>query len=350
MKISTLELKNFRNHQNLKLDFGAGSTLILGPNGSGKTNILEAIYLLSTTKSLRTQFDREVIAHDAEFARVVAKVETEGDIKSLEFVISKVPQTENTSTRKIKIDKKTKQLGDFIGTFNVVLFSPHDVELFTNSPSVRRRHLDILLTQIDKKYKNAHSEYTKAVRQRNKILEKIREWHGTFEEAGFWTDKVLETGRILQKKRQEFLNFAEKNVNKHLETLDAGGEKTNIEYIKSEISEERFEKYKMAEVASAQTLIGPHRDDFLITRDGHNIARYGSRGERRATILGLKLCELDFMEKEAGERPVLLLDDIFSELDEKHREGVAGIVDLQQTIVTTADENDAKNGFEVIRL
>lgn len=350
MKLETLELKNFRNHTNLKLSFPGEVTIIFGENGAGKTNILEAAHMLSTTKSLRTQFDKEVINYDAEFARVAGNIRTSDDEKYLELVITKSKSFENASTKKAKVGKIARPLMLFAGTLNTVLFTPHDVEIFTESPAVRRRYLDMLLGQSDRNYKKYLSDYTRAIKQRNRILEKIRELGSGREELEFWTSKALETGRELQKSRTEFFKFARDGLNKHSEALNTNPAEYSITYDKSEISYERLEKYKDAEVASARTLVGPHRDDFIIELNGHNIAKFGSRGEKRATILGLKLCEIDFIERERGERPVLLLDDIFSELDESHRKAVMNVVEKQQTIITTADEKDATNGFEVIRL
>jgi DNA replication and repair protein RecF len=171
-------------------------------------------------------------------------------------------------------------------------------------------------------------------------LEKIRDFGRGRDELGFWTEKILKDGHKLQEKRTEFLNFAEKHLGRDYEVI----------YHKNEINEERLEKHKDSEVAAAQTLVGPHRDDFSIKLNGYDLAHYGSRGEKRTAILALKICETDFIEKLKGERPILLLDDIFSELDMEHRESVMKLVEKQQTIITTADENDVKNGFEVIRL
>lgn len=345
MQLKNLNLTNFRNHKNLKLKFDGDATLITGPNGSGKTNILEAIHLLATTKSLRTQFDREVISHDENFARIEAEFKPNGGKKTLEMVITKSEAYPNMSSKKVKIDKVTKSLSDFAGTINTVLFTPHDIEMLTQPPSIRRRYLDLLFFQIDREYKRTHSQYVKAVRQRNKILEKIRDFGTGKDELEYWTEKVLSMGSLLQAKRRVFFTFVQENIHKHLEGLNDKRVDFEIKYDISEINEERLEKYKDAEVSSAQTLVGPHRDDFSIEFDGFDIASFGSRGQKRTTLLALKLCEIDFINEHLSHRPILLLDDIFSELDHSHREAVMNIIHLQQTIITSAEDLDFNGKF-----
>lgn len=350
MKINKISLKNFRNHKDLKLDMDGKSHLILGDNGVGKTNILEAIHLLATTKSLRATYDVEMIAHGNDFARIDAEIEPNGDKKLLEMIISRTQRSENTSTKKVKLDKVNKSLNNFAGNLNTVLFTPHDVELFNSTPSLRRRHIDALFFQIDKKYKKAISDYKKAIRQRNKLLEQIREFGIGRDQLDYWTEKVMENGEIIQEKRNEYLEFVNNMINDLSSMLNDVETDYEIKYIKNELTKERLENYASAEVAAARTLIGPHRDDFLVTINGHDISKFGSRGQKRTAILALKLCEIDFIENQLGRRPVLLLDDIFSELDDEHKEAVLKIVKLQQTLITTADKTDLRNGMPVIQL
>src|SRR3989344_1429584 len=350
MKLSKLKLTNFRNHKNLELKFSENATLITGPNGSGKTNILEAIHLLATTNSLRTHYDREMISHDEKFARIEAEIKPNGGKKTLEMLITKSEQFQNMSSKKVKIDKVNKSLSDFAGTINTVLFTPHDIEMLTQPPSIRRKYLDLLFFQIDREYKRTHSQYIKAVRQRNKILEKIRDLGTGGDEIEYWTEKVLSMGRLLQAKRRVFFTFVQEEIHKHTEKLNADGGKYEIHYDISEINEERLKKYETAEIASAQTLVGPHRDDFIIKLNGFDLASFGSRGQKRTTLLALKLCEIDFINEHLDRRPILLLDDIFSELDHPHRKAVINIIDLQQTIITSAEDLDFNGSLERISL
>lgn len=338
MKINSLELNDFRNHKDLEIEFDGETTLILGPNGAGKTNILEAIHLLATTKSLRAHYDRETIAHGKKMARLYAEISPNGGKKEIEMVIIANEKHENMSSKRVKVDKVKKSLSDFAGTFNSVLFTPHDIEIFTASPSVRRKYVDLLFFQIDREYKRTHREYVRAVRQRNKILEKIRDLGQGQDEISYWTEKILAKGSLLQAKRRNLFTFIREVIPHHAEKLNKEPVVYGIEYDANEINDARLKKYEKSEIASARTLIGPHRDDFFVEYNGFDVAKYGSRGQKRATLLAIKLCEIDFINKHLNRRPVLLLDDIFSELDEEHKEAVMNIVGLQQTIVTSAED------------
>lgn len=338
MKLIKITLINFRNHRKLTLNFDPKATLILGPNGSGKTNILEAIHIMATTKSLRTQYDREVISHNEKMVRIEVLMDSNGDEKKLEMVITKKEKSDNMSTKRVKVDNVSKSLSNFAGTLNSVLFTPHDIETFTQSPSVRRKYLDLLFFQIDKEYKRTHREYTRAVRQRNKVLEKIRDLGIGKDEIDYWTDKILAKGSLLQAKRRIYFTFLQEKIPAHAKKLNKDPVVYEFEYNANEINKKRLEKYKKAEIATARTLIGPHRDDFSVKYNGFDLARFGSRGQKRTTMLAMKLCEIDFINEHLNRRPILLLDDIFSELDEEHKEAVANVVDMQQTIVTSAED------------
>lgn len=350
MKINKLLLENFRNHKEFVLDLEGQSVLIVGENGTGKTNLLEAIHLLSVTKSPRTTYDRDVITYGKNYARIAANVIPNGEVQNLELFVIKSDRSENSSTKKVKVDKVKKSLTDFAGTINTVLFTPHNVELFTQSPSKRRGYLDSIFYQMDKNYKRKHRDYKKAMRQRNKLLDKIREFGTGEDQLPYWDDKLIETGKLIQKRRRQFLDFAEKNLNNYADDLNTQKVEYEIIYEANIINKEKVQQKRKAEIGSARTLIGPHRDDFLIKFNNHALSSFGSRGQKRTTILSLKMCEIDFINKLLGKRPILLLDDIFSELDGRHKKAVTNIIDMQQTIITTADENDLKNGLKIVRL
>lgn len=341
MRINKLTLEYFRNHKNLKLSFKEDLSLIVGNNGSGKTNILEAIHLLSTTKSLRAKFDREMISHGSNILRIEADVISDGEENNLELYIIKREKFENASSKKVKVNGVSKTLQKFAGNLNSVLFSTSDIEIFSGSPSVRRKYLDLIFFQVDEKYGRAHRDYTKAVKQRNKLLELLREFGEGRDQIDYWDEKIIGTGFLIQEKREELFDFFQNKINKHSRKLHTGMVEYNIDYKKNEVSEKRIAKYKDREISAAATLVGPHRDDFAVKFNGFDIASFGSRGEQRATILGFKLCEIDFIEEYTGFRPVLLLDDIFSELDSPHREAIKNILPLQQTIITSTDSPEA---------
>jgi DNA replication and repair protein RecF len=350
MRIQNIKLRNFRNHQDTKLDFDGETTLIIGKNGAGKTNLLEAIHLLATTKSLHSKYDKEMISHDKKFARIDANINPNGDKQKLELLITKSDKFENASSKKVKLDKVARSLNNFAGTLNTVLFTPHDVELFTASPSIRRKYLDALFFQIDKKYKRATSQYTKAVRQRNKILEQIRDFGTGKNQLEYWDEKVIETGTIIQNSRDDYFDFVQKIINTHIDTLSSEDTTCEIIYNKSEINPDALKESQDTEIRAGRTLIGPHRDDFSINYNNHDIARYGSRGQKRTTILALKLCEIDFINKYLDRRPILLLDDIFSELDEGHKDAVTNSFDLQQTIITSAEPINMGKAIHLINI
>lgn len=345
MILKHIALQNFRSFAKSSFNFASGTTVIVGPNTSGKTNLLEAVYLLSTGKSFRANVEEEMIRSGSDLARVIGLIEgNEGDKVQLEVMLTHGQIAgERVGRKKLIVNKIAKRLVDYQGNLRVVLFGPWDMNLITDAPSTRRKFLDNVLSQVDREYRRSLLSYEKGLRQRNKILEHIREEGVSRSQLLFWDKLLIKNGDYLSEKREEFIEFANS-------TPRVGSEKFQMEYDRSAISEARLSQYAEEEVAAAATLVGPHRDDivFVIRDSEHdtrnrNLAVYGSRGEQRMCILWVKLAELAFIEThstspgQAGDRPVLLLDDIFSELDHRHREVVMGVIDQQQTILTTAD-------------
>ena len=337
MRINTLSLKNYRNHTNLKISFEEKTTIILGPNGAGKTNILEAINLLATSKSPRAHYDREMINHTAPFAKVSAQISTD-DTYELEMNIIKSELYQNTASKQVKINGVKKPLSKFAGILNTVIFLPTDTVFLLGQPASRRDYFDSVLYQISQDYQESAKTYAKAVRQRNKLLENIRETGKGKDLIEIWDDKIIKHGKIIQDFRQNFTEYVQKHLNQHFYKLDQNHKNIEFEYHQSEISQERVDKYKDKEIYAARTLIGPHRDDFEIKMEKFDVSSFGSRGQQRSVVLALKMCEIDFLASKNGVRPILLLDDIFSELDENHKQAVFEIVDLQQTIITSAED------------
>lgn len=334
MKINKLVLKNFRNHVDRTIDFTDGVNLIIGSNGAGKTNILEAIHLISTTKSIKAKHDRDLINYGSNFCTV--NLASPEDVFELQVV--KSDEDNNTSSKKAKINKTPKSLNYFAGKFNSVMFTPQDVEILTGSPSIRRRYIDMVLTQTNTNYKKSLNLYIKAVRQRNKVLEMIKENRYGFGQLDYWNEQVLNLGSYLQKARIDFFGLIENLVQEYNLILNGNQSTLKVLYDMSEMSTERLEKYKDAEIAAKSTLVGPHRDDFEIQYNDKNIAYFGSRGQQRTAMLAIKLAEIDFIKQKTGENPILLLDDIFSELDSKHRNTVNNVIKNQQTIITSTEK------------
>lgn len=337
MEIKKLTLKNFRNYSKKSLEFSSGITLILGNNAVGKTNILEAIFLLATGKSFRVKgVESEMISYGEEIAS--AAIETNKD--KLEILLTKGEvMGEKAPKKRYLVNGVGKRAADFIGNLRTVYFGPEDLDLIIGSPGTRRKYLDWVLTQIDREYARAVLSYEKGLRARNKILELMRETGETERrKLFFWDQLLIRNGNLITQKREEFLEFVNR---KSL----AANRQFKVEYDRSSISEQRLAQYEKEEVFAGTTLVGPHRDDFIVKLEERDLATYGSRGEQRLAVLWLKLSELDFVKKQSKDTPVLLLDDIFSELDEKHQHLVLEVVDKQQTIITSANLDLAKENW-----
>lgn len=331
MLLKSITLQNFRSYSKSEFSFNEGMTLIVGPNTSGKTNIIEAIWFLATGGSFRAEKDTEVIAFGKDIARIAAEVENNNGDARLEVVLT------SDKLKRYTVNGVARRRLDFVGNIVCVLFSPLDLDIITGSPSLRRRFLDEVLIQVDKRYWLARTSYDKALRQRNALLERARDT-GKRDEKNFlyWDDLLIEHGQTITKKREElifFLNEQKKEVFPF-----------QIVYDKNIISKDRLAQYYQAEMGAGVTLVGPHRDDFSLYMFDppaggqvamHNMKLFGSRGQQRLAVLQLLLLELSFIEQTIGERPLLLLDDIFSELDEEHIHHVLEVISKQQTILTT---------------
>ena len=339
MNINRLVLQNFRSFGKKEFTFDEKTTIIVGPNTAGKTNILEAISLLSTGKSFRANVEAEMIRSNEDIARVKAKVESREEEEELEIVVTRGELNgEKIPRKKLLINGTPKRFYDFVGSLKTVLFGPWDVDLVTGSPSARRRFLDSVCSQVDREYRRSLLSYEKGVRQRNRLLQRIREGEAKRSQLMFWDQLLIKNGEYLTLVRGEFIDFV--NMTPALDS-----EELSLEYDRSVISPARIKEYEIEEVAAGATLVGPHRDDFGFraqsaehrTQEKRDLAIYGSRGEQRMIVLWLKLAELAFIDGKSGSRPVLLLDDVFSELDHKHREEIMKTIGRQQTIITTAD-------------
>lgn len=329
MILSQIALTHFRNYQKEVFSFSPQITVIAGTNAAGKTNILEAIYFLATGKSFRADVDRESIHWREEIGRIKGMIPD----TTLEIVMTHGDVGgKKASLKKYLVNGIPRRQIDFVGNLRAVLFWPEHLELVTASPSLRRKYLDSVLIQTDREYRRNLFSYERGLRQRNKLLDLIREGMAARSQLMFWNQLLIKTGGYLTEKRVVLIEFINAYRIPDIEY--------RIAYDKSVISESRLEQYKDEEVAAKATLVGPHRDDFVLNmNDGElrDISKYGSRGEQRLAILWLKLAELSYIEKESGARPILLLDDIFSELDEGHRALVLDMVTKQQTVLTTAE-------------
>jgi DNA replication and repair protein RecF len=346
--IEKLALASFRNFGSKTVEFSNKVTLIIGPNASGKTNILESLFFLSIGKSFKAKIEEEMVGYEKDVARIKGKLSNK---MILEAIITRglidigADRPEKVARKKLLVNGVPKRLVDFSGNLKTVLFGPWDMDLVTESPSLRRKFLDTVLSQADREYRRSILSYEKGVRQRNRLLFRIREEGVSRSQLSFWNQLLIKNGDYITHKREEFIEFVNGQP-------PLNSQNFRLEYDRSVISEGRLEQYKEEEVAAATTLVGPHRDDFAFKEKTRDLSSFGSRGEQRMGILWLKMAELAFIEEKSGEKPTLLLDDIFSELDHEHRDVVIELTKNQQTIITTADPHFVRglNKVEKIEL
>lgn len=345
--LKSIHLQNFRSYKKTDFTFSNTSTLIVGPNTIGKSNLLEAIFLIATGKSFRTDKDAQMLLLGKEVGRVKAKV----DDLELEVVVTNGNVGGVKSQyKKFLINGIPKRRVDFAGNLLAVLFSPADLEIIVDSPSLRRSFLDTVLEQVDREYRVASISYIKAIRQRNALLEIAKDTGVRNEkQLEYWDNLVIQNGQIITQKRQDFIDFVNSSKKDIFNFF--------INYDKSIISRQRLDQYKLEEKLAGVTLVGPHRDDFSLLmkeKSDQDIKYFGSRGQQRLAILQLKTLEINFIEKTVGKRPLLLLDDIFSELDSTHIDLVIRQIGKQQAIVTTTHKEFVVKKFlkemEVIEL
>ena len=327
-----MSLQNFRSYQKQTFNFSPESTLIIGPNTVGKTNLLEAIFFLATGNSFRADQDREAVKWGEKMSNVNCQMSNQDDKFELELRLSTGEYNgQKIPLKKYLVNGIARRAVDFVGNLHAVLFWPEDLELVTDSPNLRRKYLDSVLVQVDREYRRNLLSYERGLRQRNRLLDLIFEGKAHRHQLEFWNELLIRAGGYLTDKRAEFIEF----INNFRSTINH----YQLFYDKSVISGSRIDQYKEEEVLAGATLVGPHRDNIIFKLNGMELGKYGSRGEQRLAVLWLKLAELDFLEEKTGERPILLLDDIFSELDEKHRDLVFKMVGAQQSILTSADES-----------
>lgn len=342
MEILNLALINFRNFPKKKIEFDPSLTLIIGPNGSGKSNILQAIALLSGIRPGHIETDFDLV----KFGRSEAKIEAHlrqgfGGQARITLTINFLVIDERYIKKSYLVDSFKKRYLDLASHLSIIVFHPEDLDLVEGSPSMRRHHIDSLLSSVDKDYWRHLSSYNKVVTRRNKILQRIGEGKSKALELNFWDERLLEHAQVLTKKRQElfeFLNFVESaDLTSGLTPgVSLGGFSWVLK--QSVLNLEKLAKNRERDIAAGVTLSGPHRDDFRFIFRGRDLAYFGSRGEQRMAVLALKLTELEYVSRQKGARPILALDDIFSELDWEHRDTVLSVIGNQQTIITAAEK------------
>jgi DNA replication and repair protein RecF len=359
--IKHLTLTNFRNYASLELDLPPNPVVIRGDNAQGKSNLLEAIYLLATSRSPRTTTERELIRWGGEgggiwWARLQAEVKRAQDEVRLEIALQQEmlsPLQRGSGTKKrIRINGIVRRAADLVGQVKVVMFSPQDIEIIGGAPTLRRRYLDITNSQVDRAYLRSLQHLQRVLGQRNRLLRLILDGRSRPQELHFWDGELVEKGCYLMAQRQQLVAQLSKLAQDIHHRLTQGREKLEILYLPSlgtevppgqaealaEVFHEALERNRRKEIAQGVTLVGPHRDDIQFQVNGVDMGRYGSRGQQRTIVLALKLAEASFIRDRAGDTPVLLLDDFLSELDrERRRHLQEAIVLYEQVIITATD-------------
>lgn len=335
MRIDGLWAQDFRSFSDQQWKFRPGLNVIHAANGSGKSNLIEALNLLSTGSSWRARTTDEFIRWESEFARLQAKIvlKDNEEIKLEQMLTHGTLLGKKTNKRLYKVNGVGRRAQEAVGQFLTVLFAPEDMVVFQNGPSERRRLLDGLLCQVSREYRYALHQYEQALKRRNKLIGQLREGAVSRYDFFYWDKLLIEHGEVLQNERRDFLLW--------LGDREGIRESYQVVYDHSLINEERIRQYAEAEVGAGYTLIGPHKDDVQVHvfRGGEwrPIGTYGSRGEQRLSLVWWKLHELEYLELRAGEKPVLLLDDVFSELDQKNQHLLLDKAQTAQTLLTTID-------------
>lgn len=385
MRIERLRLTDFRSYRELDLTLPAGLTIFYGRNAQGKSNLLEAISLIATTRSFRTSTEREAIRWGApgRFARVIGDIARSHDRLEIEVILGEgvddsgaaalapsetapAPPAGATFRKRVRVNGAARRAMDLVGQAPVVVFAPTDLDLVTGGPAQRRHFLDLTLCQTHHAYCRTLSQYQKVIAQRSALLRRIREGLDSPQSLTYWDEQLVRLALPIMRERSVFLeraSIAATRVYAALASDDdasaalddpAGGAGAALrldyrpsyqppaeamaEAEQAQQMRAALEAVRRREIAQGANVLGPHRDDLGFLAGGVDLAIYGSRGQQRTVALALKLAELEYIEAETGEQPVLLLDDVLSELDPQRREDLlAAVRGLDQTLVTTTD-------------
>ncbi len=346
MKIRSLKLKNYRNYDLLKLDFDGAANIFYGDNAQGKTNILEAVYISGTTKSHRGAKDRELIRFGQDESHIEAVVEKNGIDYQLDMHLKK------NSPKGIAINKMPiRKASELFGIVNFVFFSPEDLNIIKNGPSERRRFIDMELSQLDRVYLSNLTNYNRIVNQRNHLLKSMGMGGELKDTLEVWDMQLIQYGDRIIERRKEFLDKVNEIISSIHKKLTGGREEIQVIYEPSNGNltlEQALQKNRERDIRIKSTSAGPHRDDICFMVGGLDIRRYGSQGQQRTAALSLKLSEIELVKQAAKDTPVLLLDDVLSELD-KHRQNylLDSINDIQTLITCTGVEDFVNHRFSI---
>ena len=349
MNIRSIELKNFRNYENLEISFDEGTNILFGDNAQGKTNILEAAYMSGTTKSHKGSRDREMIRFGEEEAHLKTVVVRGGREYQIDMHLKK------NRAKGIAIDKiPIKKASELFGILNIVFFSPEDLNIIKNGPAERRRFLDSELCQLDRIYLADLTNYNKILAQRNKLLKDMIYRPSLSDTLPVWDMQLIETGKKIIRRRKQFVDELREIVSDIHYRISGGKEELFLKYepnIDDIFFEDELSRAKEKDKKLCQTSVGPHRDDLLFSIGDVDIRKYGSQGQQRTSALSLKLSEIELVRKSISDTPVLLLDDVLSELDSSRQNYLLNNISDTQTIITcTGLDEFVRNRFTVNRV
>ena len=339
MILEKVKIYQFRNIQEETVRFSEGTNILFGNNAQGKTNLLESVFLLSTTKSHRGQADKEMIRFGKEEAHIRASLKK----MDIDYTIDIHLQKNKAKVIKIN-DKKIRRAADLMGLLHIVIFSPEDLSIVKEGPAERRRFLDICLCQLEENYLHDLTQYNKIVEARNRILKQIGEHDNLKVTLDIWDDQLTEYGKKVIERRKKLIEDLNDIIGDIHSRLSGGGEKLRIEYLpntEAESFEKRVKQNREKDIFQHMTTVGPHRDDFCfkggsIGSEDEEIdfRRFGSQGQQRTCALSLKLAEIEIVKKRTGDNPIFLLDDVLSELDRKRQEHLLESIGGIQTFIT----------------
>lgn len=349
MIIKSIELQNFRNYEDLNISFDEGTNIFYGDNAQGKTNILEAAYLSGTTKSHKCSKDKEMIR----FGEQESHIRTVVVKKDKEYQIDM--HLKNNRSKGIAINKvPIKKASELFGILNMVFFSPEDLNIIKNGPAERRRFLDSELCQLDKIYLSDLTTYNKILNQRNKLLKDMVYRPDLKDTLSVWDMQLVETGRKIIRRRKQFVDELNEIVHDIHYRISGEKEDLLLQYepsIEDIFFEDELSRVKERDMRQCMTSVGPHRDDLLFSIGEVDIRKFGSQGQQRTSALSLKLSEIELVKRSIHDTPVLLLDDVLSELDSNRQNYLLNSIHDTQTLITcTGLDEFVKNRFQINKI
>ena len=342
MKINTLTLKNFRNYSKQVVNFDEGLNILIGKNAQGKTNILEAIFFAVIGKSFKVGKEKETIKWDEDIASIKAEFSKLYRDVEIELAFNKL------SKKSIKIEGiSIKKIGELLGTVNAVFFSPQELKLVKESPDERRRFMNIDISQTNKRYFYALNRYEKVLANRNKLLKMSKDFSVLKDTIDIWDKALVDLAEKIYKERKDFIEKLAPFAEKAHSFISGGSEKLEVKYdsfdnkgkdFKEELLK-ALQKNLEKDYKLGYTSVGVHRDDLDIYLNGVEVKSFGSQGQQRTVALSMKLAELEIIKERTGEYPILLLDDVFSELDSERQKRLLKFTSRTQTIITGTEFN-----------